>query len=56
MPLSQGGGTVLFEDVAAVELAVLNKVIVDRGVDGGEFLKVLHIPKLRHGPSRRRNG
>ena len=37
-PLGQGGRTVLLEDVAGVEVAVVVELIVDRGVDGGEFL------------------
>ena len=49
-PLGQGGGTVLFEDVAAVEVAVVVEVIVDRGMDGGEFLEGLYIPEARHCP------
>ncbi len=34
-PLGQGGSAVLLEDIAAVEVAVLVEVVVDRGVDGG---------------------
>ncbi len=26
------------------------KMIMDRGVDGGEILKGLHVPELRHRP------
>ncbi len=37
-PLGQGDGAFLLEDFAAVEVAVLIEMIVDRGVDGGEFL------------------
>jgi hypothetical protein len=37
-PFSQGGRTVLFEDVAAVEVTVDVEMIVDRGVGGGKFL------------------
>ena len=29
-------------------MAVMVEMIVDRGVDGGEFLEGLHIPKLCH--------
>ncbi len=36
-PLGQGGGSVLFENVAAVEMALVVDVVVDRGVDGGQF-------------------
>ena len=38
-PLGQGGGAVLIEDVAAVELAVLVEVVVERGMDGREPLR-----------------
>ena len=37
-PLGQGGRAVLSEDIAAVEVTVVVEVVVDRGVDGGEFL------------------
>jgi hypothetical protein len=49
-PLGQRGGAVLLEDVAAVEVTVVVKVIVDRGVDGGEFLQGLDVPEFRHCP------
>jgi hypothetical protein len=49
-PLGQGGGAVLLEDFAAVEMAVLVEVIVERGVNGGEFLKRLDISELGHRP------
>ena len=38
-PLGHGGGSVLFENIAAVEMAVVVEMVVDRGVDGGEFLQ-----------------
>jgi hypothetical protein len=38
----------LLKDIAAVEVAVLVEVIVDRGMRGGEFLQGLYIPELRH--------
>ena len=37
-PLGQGGRTVLFEDLAAVEVTVVVEVVVDRGVGGCKFL------------------
>ena len=46
----QGGGTVLSEDVAAIEVTVLIEMIMDRGVDGGKLLKCLDTPELRHRP------
>jgi len=36
MPFGHGGGAVLFEGFAAVQVAVKVGMIVDRGVDGGE--------------------
>ena len=48
MPFSERGSAVLLEDIAAVEVAVLVKVVVDRGMDGGEFLQGLYISELRH--------
>ena len=46
--LGQGGRTVLFEDVAAVEVTVVVEVVVDRGVDGGEFLQGLDVLGARN--------
>ena len=37
-PFRECGSTVLFEDVAAVEVAVMVEVVVIRGVGGGKFL------------------
>ena len=37
-PFSERGNAVLLEDIAAVEVAVMVEMIVDRGVDGGKFL------------------
>jgi hypothetical protein len=47
-PLGQGGRTVLFEDIAALEVTVLVEVIVDRGMGSGKLLEGFHVPKLRH--------
>jgi len=38
MPFSERCGSVLLEDVAAVEVAVLIEVIMDRGMNGGKLL------------------
>lgn len=48
VPLGQGSGAVLLEDVAAVEVTVVVEVVVKRGMDRSELLKGLHVPKLRH--------
>ena len=34
-PLSQGSGSVLFENTAVVEMAFVVEVVVDRGMDSG---------------------
>ena len=38
----------MFENVAAVEVAILVEVVVDRGMGGGEFLQGLYVPEPRH--------
>ena len=47
-PFNECGNAVLFEDIAAVEVAILVEVVVDRGMGGGEFLQGLYISELRH--------
>ena len=47
-PFSERSSAVLLEDIAAVEVAVLVEVVVDRGMGGGEFLQGLYISELRH--------
>ncbi len=47
-PFAQRGSAVLLEDIAAVEMTVLIEVVVDRGMDGSEFLQSLYISELRH--------
>ncbi len=37
-PFSERGRAVLLEDIAAIEVAFVIEMIVDRGVDGGELL------------------
>ncbi len=49
-PFSDRGSTVLLEDAAAVEVSVLVEVVVERGMDGSELLKGLHVPGRRHRP------
>ena len=39
-----------FENIAAVEMAFVVKVVVDRGMDGGEFLQGLYVPEIGHCP------
>ncbi len=47
-PFSERGSAAQLEDIAAVEVAVLVEVVVDRGMGGGEFLQGLYISELRH--------
>ncbi len=47
-PLSQSGGSVLLEDISAVEMAVLIEVVVYRGVNGSKLLQGLDVPEFRH--------
>jgi len=46
-PFGHGGGAVLFEGFAAVQVTVEVEMIVDRGMDGGEFLQGLYVPEFR---------
>ena len=55
-PLGQGGGAVLFEDGAAGEVAIETEMVVDRGVNGGEFLQGPDVPEFRHGTLSSSNG
>jgi|TARA_Y100000294_G_scaffold172449_1_gene187209 hypothetical protein len=47
-PFSERGSAILLEDIAAIEVAVLVEVVVDRGMGNGEFLQGLYVPELRH--------
>jgi hypothetical protein len=47
-PLSQRGGASFSVEVSADEVAFLVEVVVDRAVDGGEFLEGFHSPKPLH--------
>ncbi len=47
-PFSERGSAALLEDIAAVEVAVVVEVVVDRSMDGSEFLQGLGVPDLRH--------
>ncbi len=49
-PLGQRGGSVLFENVAAVEVAVVVEVVMDRGMGSGKFLESFYNPEARHRP------
>ena len=45
-PLGERGRAVLLEDVAAGEVAVVGVVVVDRSMDGREFLQGLDVPEF----------
>jgi hypothetical protein len=47
-PLGQSDRASLLEDVAAVEVALLMEVVLDRGVNGGKFLQGPDVPEFRH--------
>src|SRR5680860_1810314 len=47
-PFCECGSAVLFEDIAAVEVAVVVEVVVDRCVHGGEFLQGPYGPEPLH--------
>ena len=49
-PLSERGNAAQFENVAAVEVAVLVEVVMDRGMGSGKFLESFYIPEARHCP------
>ena len=49
-PLGQGGGSALFENVAAIEMAWVVEMVVDRGMDGGECLQGLDVSEPSHCP------
>ena len=46
----------MFEFVATVEMAFEVEMVVDRGMNGGEFLKCLTSRNFAIAPSRRLNG
>ena len=47
-PLSQRSSAGWFENVAAVEMALVVEVVVDRDVNGGELLQGLDVPEPGH--------
>jgi hypothetical protein len=47
-PFSERGSAILLEDIAAVQMAVLIEVVVDRGRGDGKFLQGRYISELRH--------
>ena len=47
-PFDHGGGAVLLESFAVVEMTFEIKMIVDRGMNGREFLQGFHVPEFRH--------
>ena len=50
-PLSKNPGALhLFENVAAIEMALVVEMVVDRGMDGGECLQGLDVSEPSHCP------
>ena len=49
-PLGQGGGSTVFDNVAAIEMTVVVDMGVDRGLDGGECLQGRDVSDPSHGP------
>ena len=49
-PLGQGGGSAVCENVAAIEMAWVVDMVVDRGLDGGACLQGLDVSDPSHGP------
>ena len=49
-PLQERGGATVLECLSAGEVAVLIEVVVDRAVEGCEFLQTSHPPEPRHVP------
>ena len=49
-PFGQRGSAVFFEGFAAVEMTFEIEMIVDRGVNGREFLQGFYVPEFRHRP------
>ena len=50
LPLRQCGGASFFVDVTADEMAFVVEMVVDRGMEGAEFLEDVHPSKPQHGP------
>ncbi len=47
-PLGKSGGAVSLKVVAAVEVAFLVEVVMDGGMNGGEFLQTSHASETQH--------
>jgi len=47
--LGQSSSAILFKNVVAGEMAFMVEVVVDSGVNGGEFMQGLSIPEFRDG-------
>jgi hypothetical protein len=48
MPFGKGGRAVEFEILAAMKMTFLIEMVVDRSMNGGEFLKRFHVSEFRH--------
>jgi hypothetical protein len=47
-PFGQSGSAVMFKNITAVQMALLVEKVMDRGMDGGEFLEGAGVPELGH--------
>ena len=49
-PLCESGGAGQFVDVAVLQMALRRKMVVDRGMDGREYLQCSQAPETQHRP------
>ena len=49
-PLRESGCSIEFEIVSLVEVSLVVGVVVNRRMDGCEFLRTSHLPEPEHGP------
>ena len=47
-PFGQTSGALLFENFAGVQMALVVKKVMDRGMDEGKFLEDACVPELGH--------
>jgi hypothetical protein len=47
-PFGQTSGAVLFENITAVDVALVVEKVVGRGMDGDNFLQGTNVPELNH--------
>ena len=47
-PFGQSSGAVLFENITAVDVALVVEKVVGRGMDGDKSLQGANVPELNH--------